>query len=205
MVNLINNYKVQEGLEQTTISQIGVMVLTSPKDAISKIIGEKKKALSISILLIASVSIALSFFLLLSNFCPINSTTLVFGYLLYLAKTILGFFIAGAFIHFTAGFFSANGHPKSLFLGLFLTLLPFSFLLPLTIFSLGTTPLLGLLTFPLLAVWSFYLLLLVLQEVYQVSLTKALFILIIPYLTFYIAGFLILSLGIGAILVNSFC
>ena len=202
MVNLINNYKVQEGLDQDTIYQIGLGVLVCPKEAIRKIITTDAKALSISILLIASVSITLSFFLLLSHLCPIRPTTLIFGYLFGLVKIILGFFITGAFIHITAGLLSANGQAKGLFFGLFTSLLPFSFLLPLTIFSLGTTPALGLFIFPVLALWSGYLLCLVVQEVYQVSLAKALFILILPYLIFYIAGLLMLFAGIGSILLN---
>ena len=193
MVNLLNNYKVQEGLDQA-ISQIGLGVLTSPKEAIRRIITEKTKALSISILLIASCSIILSFFLLLSHFCPIRPTTLILGYLFGLAKIILGFFIASAFIHITAGFLSASGQVKPLFFGLFLSLLPFAFLLPLTILSLGTTPALGLFIFPLLVVWSSYLLCLVVQEVYQVSLAKAVFILVLPSLIFYISGFLMYRL-----------
>lgn len=202
MVNLYNNYKMQEGLDQGTISQIGLGVLICPKEAIGKIITEKTKVFSIAILFIASFSITISFFLLLSHLCPINSITLILGYLLGLVKIILGFFIASAFIHITAGFLSANGLPKPLFFSLFLTLLPFFFLLPLTILSLGTTPALGLFIFPLLAVWSGYLLCLVVKEVYQVSLARAIFILVLPYLIFYIAGILILFAGIGSILAS---
>ncbi|MBU1599927.1 hypothetical protein KKG61_07485 [bacterium] len=193
---------MQEGLDQGTISQIGLGVLICPKEAIGKIITEKTKVFSIAILFIASFSITISFFLLLSHLCPINSITLILGYLLGLVKIILGFFIASAFIHITAGFLSANGHPKPLFFSLFLTLLPFFFLLPLTILSLGTTPALGLFIFPLLAVWSGYLLCLVVKEVYQVSLARAIFILVLPYLIFYIAGILILFAGIGSILAS---
>ncbi|MEK9149752.1 MAG: hypothetical protein AAB267_06875, partial [Candidatus Desantisbacteria bacterium] len=65
---------MQEGLDQA-ISQIGLGVLTSPKEAIRRIITEKTKALSISILLIASCSIILSFFLLLSVFLKIHQTS----------------------------------------------------------------------------------------------------------------------------------
>ncbi|MDI6751330.1 MAG: YIP1 family protein [bacterium] len=202
MVNLLNNYKVQEGLNQT-VSQISLEVLTSPKEAIKKIIYRGRKTLSISILLIASLSIALSFFLLLSHLCPIRPLPLIFGCLLELSKIILGLFIASAFIHITAGFLSANGQAKPLFFGLFLSLLPFSFLLPLTILSFGTTPVLGFFIFPLLVVWSNYLLCLVVQEVYQVSLTKAVSILVLPGLIFYIAGLLMLFFGIGAIIVYS--
>ena len=115
MVNLYNSYKVQEGLSQETVSSTSLMILTSPKEAIKKIITEKRKVFSISIFLIASFSIALSFFLLISSACPIKPSLLIFGCLLELPKIIFGFFIASAFIHVTAGFLSANGSPKPLF------------------------------------------------------------------------------------------
>lgn len=125
----------------------------------------------------------------------------LFGFLFKVIMTILLLFIFSAFVHFFADLFGTTGSVTGLFMTFMLSLSPFIFAAPIAIVS----PTFFIKISLLLILWSLILQIKGIQEVYRISVAKALIAYFLPIgIVFIVVPLLIVELGLAAIFLKLF-
>jgi hypothetical protein len=182
--------------------QIGWLLITSPERGLSEIASRREKSIALFVLLVATASITVSSALASSSFAPSHISTLPFDFVANLTLFLLWLFVASAFLHLCASLLGGSGDVKGLSLGLSASLFPFCFATPCSLISmgLGHPALIGTLSLIGLACWIFWLQVILVKKVYNISLTASILSFLIPFLFFYLAGFILLFSGIGKVM-----